>query len=87
MPARKRKTQMRTNEQWLEELTTPNDRQDEAIADLRALLVRGALYSLRQTRYRLASWDAEHLEQLDQAAKKFEERLSTSTIPRIVSAG
>ena len=30
---------------------------------------------------------AEHLEQLDQAAKKFEERLSTSTIPRIVSAG
>ncbi len=30
---------------------------------------------------------AEHLEQLDQAAKKFEERLSTSTIPRMVSAG
>jgi len=30
---------------------------------------------------------AEHLEQLDQAAKKFEERLATSTIPRIVSAG
>ena len=30
---------------------------------------------------------AEHLEQLDQAAKKFEERLSTSNVPRIVSAG
>jgi acyl-[acyl-carrier-protein] desaturase len=30
---------------------------------------------------------AEHLEQLDQAAKKFEERLATSTIPRMVSAG
>lgn len=30
---------------------------------------------------------AEHLEQLDIAAKKFEERLATSTIPRIVSAG
>ena len=30
---------------------------------------------------------AEHLEQLDLAAKKFEERLATSTIPRMVSAG
>jgi acyl-[acyl-carrier-protein] desaturase len=30
---------------------------------------------------------AEHLEALDVAAKKFEERLATSTIPRIVSAG
>jgi acyl-[acyl-carrier-protein] desaturase len=30
---------------------------------------------------------AEHLDQLDQAAKKFEERLATSTIPRMVSAG
>jgi acyl-[acyl-carrier-protein] desaturase len=30
---------------------------------------------------------ADHLESLDQAARKFEERLATSTIPRIVSAG
>lgn len=30
---------------------------------------------------------ADHLEALDLAAKKFEERLATSTIPRIVSAG
>jgi len=30
---------------------------------------------------------AEHLEQLDLAAKRFEERLATSTIPRMVSAG
>ncbi len=30
---------------------------------------------------------AEHLEALDVAAKKFEERLATSTIPRMVSAG
>ena len=30
---------------------------------------------------------AEHLEALDAAAKKFEERLATSTIPRMVSAG
>lgn len=55
---------MRTNEQWLEELTAANNAQSDAIADLRALLVRGALYSLRQTRYRLATWDAEHLRQL-----------------------
>jgi RNA polymerase sigma-70 factor (ECF subfamily) len=54
----------RTNEQWLEDLAAANDRQSEAIADLRALLVRGALYTLRQTRYRLAWWDAEHLQQL-----------------------
>jgi RNA polymerase sigma-70 factor (ECF subfamily) len=55
---------MRTNEQWLEELTAANHAQSAAIADLRALLVRGALYSLRQTRYRLATWDSEHLRQL-----------------------
>jgi len=30
---------------------------------------------------------AEHLEALDLAAKKFEERLATSTVPRMVSAG
>jgi acyl-[acyl-carrier-protein] desaturase len=30
---------------------------------------------------------AEHLEQLDQAAKRFEERLASSTVPRIASAG
>ena len=30
---------------------------------------------------------AEHLEQLDQAAKKFEERLVSSNVPRMVSAG
>ena len=30
---------------------------------------------------------AEHLEQLDLAAKRFEERLATSTVPRMVSAG
>ena len=30
---------------------------------------------------------ADHLEALDMAAKKFEERLATSTIPRLVSAG
>jgi acyl-[acyl-carrier-protein] desaturase len=30
---------------------------------------------------------AEHLEALDLAAKKFEERLATSTIPRMISAG
>jgi acyl-[acyl-carrier-protein] desaturase len=30
---------------------------------------------------------AEHLEQLDEAAKKFEERHATSNVPRIVSAG
>jgi RNA polymerase sigma-70 factor (ECF subfamily) len=55
---------MRTNEQWLQELTAANNAQSDAIADLRALLVRGALYSLRQTRYRLATWDADHLRQL-----------------------
>lgn len=55
---------MRTNEQWLQELTAANNAQSDAIADLRALLVRGALYSLRQTRYRLATWDGDHLRQL-----------------------
>lgn len=64
MPLRRHTKQMRTNEQWIEELTAANSAQAEAISDLRALLVRGALYSLRQTRYRLASWDAEHLQQL-----------------------
>ncbi len=55
---------MRTNEQWLAELNAAGSLQNAALADLRALLVRGALYSLRNTRYRLASWDAEHLQQL-----------------------
>lgn len=66
MPFRKHAKQMRTNEQWLQELTAEKDAQAEAIRDLRALLVRGALYSLRQTRYRLATWDEEHLNQLAQ---------------------
>jgi RNA polymerase sigma-70 factor (ECF subfamily) len=56
--------QTRTNEQWMRELATPGYAQAEAITDLRALLVRGALYSLRRTQYRLATWDAEQLRQL-----------------------
>jgi len=54
----------RTNEQWLRELIASSPAQHGAIADLRAMLVRGALYTLRQTQYRLAEWDAEHLQQL-----------------------
>ncbi len=55
---------MRTNEQWLQQLAAENHAQAGAIADLRALLVRAALYCLRQTSYRLAIWDTEHLQQL-----------------------
>src|SRR5690349_15123007 len=54
----------RTNEQWLNELTQADGVQAQALADLRAMLVRGSLYTLRQTPYRLADWDAEHLRQL-----------------------
>lgn len=57
---------MRTNEQWIAELTASGSRQEQAIADLRAMLVRGSLHTLRQTRYRLDSWDAEHLQQIAQ---------------------
>lgn len=56
--------QTRTNEQWLRELTAAEQTQSSAITDLRAMLVRGALYSLQQTQYRLAEWDAERLRQL-----------------------
>lgn len=56
--------QTRTNEQWLYDLTATDEAQGKAIADLRAMLVRGAIYSLQQTQYRLAEWDADHLKQL-----------------------
>jgi RNA polymerase sigma-70 factor, ECF subfamily len=57
---------IRTNEQWLSALTAADDAQSEALTDLRAMLVRGARYCLRQTQYRLAEWDADQLEQLAQ---------------------
>ena len=36
----------RTNEEWLTELRSPGPEREEALADLRALLVRGLRYGL-----------------------------------------
>jgi RNA polymerase sigma-70 factor (ECF subfamily) len=40
------KRQRRTNDQWLQDLSEPGPQQDEALADLRAVLVRGLGYAL-----------------------------------------
>ncbi len=54
----------RTNEEWLRMLTSRGSEQAEAIADLRALLLRASLYSLHRTQYPLAYLGEEDLRQL-----------------------
>ena len=44
----------RTNEEWLRELSAASESQSDAIADLRAYLLRAALYSLTQAQSALA---------------------------------
>ena len=44
----------RTNEEWLRELSAASESQADAIADLRAYLLRAALYSLTQSQSALA---------------------------------
>jgi RNA polymerase sigma-70 factor (ECF subfamily) len=44
----------RTNDEWLSALRAPGDEQAAAVADLRAYLVRAALYVLRRRRSSLA---------------------------------
>jgi RNA polymerase sigma-70 factor (ECF subfamily) len=54
----------RSNEQWLMDLSQPGPQRDEALADLRALLVRGLGYALSKH----ANVDAENLEDFAQDA-------------------
>ncbi len=54
----------RSNDEWLLELRTPGQAQNTAIADLRAFLLRAALYSLYRSRSNLAHLDRLAIEQL-----------------------
>ncbi len=54
----------RSNEDWLKELNASGDQQVEAIADLREILLRGALYSLNRNLSELASFDQNEVLQL-----------------------
>lgn len=54
----------RTNEEWLRELGGSGVEQAEAIKELRGVLMRASMYTLRRTQYRVADWDAEELAQL-----------------------
>lgn len=54
----------RTNQEWLNELTGPGNEQAHALEDLRAMLLRGALYTLRRTRYDVSRLGNEGVEQL-----------------------
>lgn len=57
-------TEQRTNEQWLEDLTGPADRQAQALEDLRARLKRSILYYLSQERSDLRGLSLQELEQM-----------------------
>lgn len=54
----------RTNEEWLRELQTRGPEQSGAIDDLRAFLLRAALYALYRNRGQVARVDRSTLEQL-----------------------
>ncbi|MGE5138658.1 MAG: RNA polymerase sigma factor [Rudaea sp.] len=54
----------RSNREWLEELKGTGPEQAAALADLRALLLRAALYTLRRTQYDLGRLDGEAKRQL-----------------------
>ena len=54
----------RTNEEWLRELSAAGEAQADAIADLRAYLLRAALYSLAQARSTLAHLSPAEIEQM-----------------------
>jgi RNA polymerase sigma-70 factor (ECF subfamily) len=54
----------RSTEDWLKELNASGDQQVEAIADLREILLRGALYSLNRNLSELASFDQNEVLQL-----------------------
>lgn len=59
---------LRTNEEWRLDLCTPGPAQNAAIADLRAFLLRAALYSLQRSRTQLAHADPAAVEQLAEDA-------------------
>ncbi len=54
----------RSNQEWLQALQARGEEQAAAITDLRALLLRAALYSFRRTHYDLSRLDKAELVQL-----------------------
>ncbi len=54
----------RTNEEWRRQLTSRGPEQAAALADLRGVLLRAALYTLRRTQYDLSRLDREAIAQL-----------------------